>query len=173
MDRHGVRTAILVGIGERTASRVESMIEQAIQERATVIARLDVTRYQSHGERFVLGDGRALPFRDACADLVYSNAVIEHVGGEPDQERFLSEHARVGRTWIATTPNRWFPVESHTLVVLRHWSREHRQRERVVYSRLLSLRELTRILPGKATVKERAWSPTLTAVGTRDASTLS
>ena len=57
-------------------------------------------------------DGCALPFRDASFDLVYSNAVIEHLSPE-QQQRFANEVQRVGRGWFIATPNRWFPVEPH------------------------------------------------------------
>ena len=39
--------------------------------------------------------GQPLPFRDAEFDLIYSNAVIEHVGGPAQQRRFLEELLRV------------------------------------------------------------------------------
>ena len=57
-------------------------------------------------------DGCALPFCDRSFDIVYSNAVIEHLTPE-QQQKFASEVQRVGRAWFVTTPNRWFPVEPH------------------------------------------------------------
>jgi hypothetical protein len=67
-------------------------------------------------------DGRTLPFADGSFDLVYSNAVLEHVGDAEAQRAFLAEVARVGRRVLfVTTPNRCFPVDSHTLVPFVHW----------------------------------------------------
>jgi ubiquinone/menaquinone biosynthesis C-methylase UbiE len=63
---------------------------------------------------FVRADGRAMPFDDGSFDVVHSNAVIEHVGPRPEQQRFAAELVRVARAGFVTTPNRWFPVESHT-----------------------------------------------------------
>jgi hypothetical protein len=96
---------------------------------------------------YVRADGRHLPFRTGAMDLVVSNAVVEHVGGPADQRVFLDEHARVGKHWVATTPNRWFPVESHTNTVLLHWLPTWRARRRE-FTRLLSRRELVRLVAG-------------------------
>ena len=47
--------------------------------------------------------------------------MIEHVGGREQQRRFVEESLRVARRAFITTPNRWFPVEVHTLLPLVHW----------------------------------------------------
>jgi hypothetical protein len=74
------------------------------------------------GVRFVRADGHRLPFADASFDVVHSSAVLEHAGGGPDQELFLAELWRVARKAVfVTTPNRWFPVEFHTVLPLLHW----------------------------------------------------
>jgi ubiquinone/menaquinone biosynthesis C-methylase UbiE len=74
------------------------------------------------GVTYVEADGRNLPFADDSFDFVHSSAVIEHVGSFAQQVRFISECARVARKGVfVTTPNRWFPVEFHTLVPFAHW----------------------------------------------------
>jgi Methyltransferase domain len=74
------------------------------------------------GITYVRADGRDLPFQSASFDIVHSSAVLEHVGSFSDQQRFVSELTRVARrTVFMTTPNRWFPVEFHTLLPLLHW----------------------------------------------------
>jgi SAM-dependent methyltransferase len=70
---------------------------------------------------YVQGDACALPFADGAFDVVFSNAVVEHVGGEERQRAFVAEALRVGRRVFLTTPNRWFPVEVHTRLPLVHW----------------------------------------------------
>ena len=64
---------------------------------------------------------KPLPFRDAEFDVVYSNAVVEHVGARSDQARFINEAARVGRRLFIVVPNRLFPVEHHTGLPLVHY----------------------------------------------------
>ena len=71
---------------------------------------------------FHQADGRALPFPDLSFDFAHSSAVIEHVGSRADQTRLLSELWRVCRKGLfVTTPNRWFPIEFHSLMPLVHW----------------------------------------------------
>lgn len=74
------------------------------------------------GVKFVRANGIALPFKNACFDYVHSSAVLEHVGERGQQIKFLREIWRVVRKGIfVTTPNRWFPVEFHTVLPLLHW----------------------------------------------------
>jgi SAM-dependent methyltransferase len=80
-----------------------------------------------------VGDARDLPFPDKHFDVVFSNAVIEHVGGLEDQFKMASEVMRVGKNWFITTPNRLFPFEFHMRLPLvtwlphkaMHWFGEH------------------------------------------------
>jgi 2-polyprenyl-3-methyl-5-hydroxy-6-metoxy-1,4-benzoquinol methylase len=100
-------------------------------------------------------DGRQLPFPDDAFDVAFSNAVVEHVGGRDDQRRFVHELCRVARRVFLSTPNRWFPVETHTLMPLVHWlPRAPRdrifgalRRERWRGVELLSSRELLELFP--------------------------
>jgi SAM-dependent methyltransferase len=71
--------------------------------------------------RYVQGDALALPFADGEFDIVFSNAVIEHVGDRERQRQFVREALRVGRRAFLTTPNRRFPVEVHTRLPVVHW----------------------------------------------------
>ncbi|HVU78457.1 MAG TPA: methyltransferase domain-containing protein [Gaiellaceae bacterium] len=72
--------------------------------------------------RAVRADGRELPFADGEFDFGFSNAVVEHVaGGRDGQRRFVHELCRVAGRVFVTTPNRWFPLEVHTLLPFVHW----------------------------------------------------
>jgi hypothetical protein len=74
------------------------------------------------GVRAVQADGLRLPFPDRSFDVVHSSAVIEHVGSAERQRAFLAELFRVARRGVfVTTPNRWFPIEFHTVLPMVHW----------------------------------------------------
>lgn len=74
------------------------------------------------GLTFRRADGRALPFPDRSFDFAHSSAVIEHVGSRTNQVMLLAELWRVCRKGLfVTTPNRWFPVELHSVMPLVHW----------------------------------------------------
>ena len=92
-------------------------------ERITALGLHEGDRFRARypDARYVQGDALQLPFDDGSFDVVFSNAVIEHVGGEDEQRRFVAEALRVGRRAFVTTPNRWFPVEVHTRLPLVHW----------------------------------------------------
>lgn len=53
-------------------------------------------------------------------DIALSNAVIEHVGNYEAQKRWLEELSLICRRLIITTPNRHFPVETHTDILFLH-----------------------------------------------------
>ena len=74
------------------------------------------------GVHFVRADGCRLPFESGTFDFAHSSAVLEHVGSREQQVQFLRELSRVARRGIfLATPNRWFPIEFHTMLPLLHW----------------------------------------------------
>jgi SAM-dependent methyltransferase len=90
----------------------------------TAVGRTELDRFAAAFPtvRAVRADGRELPFADGEFDLGFSNAVVEHVdGGRDGQQRFVHELCRVAGRVFVTTPNRFFPLEVHTLVPLAHW----------------------------------------------------
>ena len=68
-----------------------------------------------------IAPGELLPFKDNEFDIVYSNAVLEHVGSRMKQGRFIAEMCRVGPRRFLAVPNRGFPIESHTCLPLVHY----------------------------------------------------
>lgn len=70
----------------------------------------------------VVGDARDLSeFEDSSFDIVFSNSVIEHLFTLADQARMAAEVRRVGRAYWVQTPNYWFPMEPHFMVLGWHW----------------------------------------------------
>ena len=92
-------------------------------ERITALGLSEGARFRASypRTRYVQGDALALPFADGEFDIVFSNAVVEHVGGREAQRQFVAEALRVARRAFVATPNRWFPVEVHTRLPLVHW----------------------------------------------------
>ena len=114
-----------VAFGDHSGCRTLNFFEELYPWPASVTA-LGVhegKRFQESYPQatYVQGDALALPFADGAFDIAFSNAVIEHVGGEAEQRRFVEEALRVGRRAFITTPNRWFPVEVHTRLPFVHW----------------------------------------------------
>jgi ubiquinone/menaquinone biosynthesis C-methylase UbiE len=147
-----------VGATPKLATQTfENIVENGL---LAFMEKLTVSGLEDKGgiwENWVMADGLNLPFDDKSFDLVISNAVIEHVGNEDDQAKFVLEHIRVGRFWVFTTPNRLFPVESHTYVVLSHMRKTWKH---PWVSRLLSKRDINRITPPDTRIKGGMFSPT-------------
>jgi SAM-dependent methyltransferase len=128
--------------------------------------------------RYALFNGCALPFADKTFDIVFSNAVIEHVMGPGQRELFAREVRRVGRSWFVTTPNYWFPFEPHYhLPFIQFLPREAQRwynrllgtaipKGKLGNLSLLSARELHRLFPEGRIVHVRVtfWPETLVSV---------
>jgi SAM-dependent methyltransferase len=65
--------------------------------------------------------GGRFPFEDKQFSIVYSNAVIEHVGEKQEQLLFIKEMRRVGYQIYFSTPAKEFPLELHTNYPFIHW----------------------------------------------------
>lgn len=82
----------------------------------------ETTRGQFPHIEFRKDNGLELDIEDSSFDLVFSNAVIEHVGNLQNVERFILEAVRVAKYRVVLiTPNRWFPLETHTKLLFLHW----------------------------------------------------
>jgi ubiquinone/menaquinone biosynthesis C-methylase UbiE len=90
----------------------------------TAVGQQDATFLEElyPGLKYVKADALDLAFPDASFDLVHASALLEHVGSIDNQGRVIREACRVARRGVClTTPNRWFPIEFHTLLPLVHW----------------------------------------------------
>jgi hypothetical protein len=123
----------------------------------------------------MVGDATAPPVDPADYDLVFSNSVIEHVGGSDAIGAFAAV-TRQGAQYFLQTPNRWFLVEPHFVLpfhfllprpvkaaVVMWWDRGPRRRtyqqalDRVDEIHLLTRRELELLFPGATIVVDRKW----------------
>lgn len=160
-----------VGFQDRSFHKGDNYIEENYPWRKQLTA-LGIVEPDHFARRYpdvkvVVYDGGQFPFPDQAFDIVWSNAVVEHVGDREAQLNFLSECARVGRRMFLTTPNRYFPVEVHTRIPLLHWlpkstfdgilRRLGKGRFAGEYMNLLSARQLRRLLAdaglGEARIK--------------------
>lgn len=122
---HPVNSVLDVGVTSDQSCPESNFFEQLYpyKEHITALSDQDARWMEQvyPGLRFVPGDGKNLPFEDASFDLVFSSAVIEHVGSFEQQALFLKECYRVARKFVfITTPNRWYPIEFHTLLPVIH-----------------------------------------------------
>lgn len=138
-------------------------------DRITALSDQDASWMEQRwpGLRFIRGNALQLPFEDSSFDLVFSSAVIEHVGSRSSQRKFLEELVRVSRKHVfITTPNRWFPMEPHSGLPFVHWlparmfrwilrkaGEEYLSQEKNL--NLLTRRELIDILPKIKSLRTR------------------
>jgi len=132
-----------------------------------------------------VADACRLPWPDKHFDIVYSNAVIEHVGGPEEQRQMAAEITRVGKRWFVTTPNRWYPFEFHLRLPLVTWLPHHgylwfgrfvqysHVQHKYIFGhgvdhlRLLGVSDLQAYFPGSRIIRQRVtfMPETLVAVG--------
>jgi 2-polyprenyl-3-methyl-5-hydroxy-6-metoxy-1,4-benzoquinol methylase len=63
-----------------------------------------------------------MPLKDNTFDIVMSNATIEHIGNNNNQIKFVKETVRLCKKLVfISTPNRYFPIDFHTLLPFIHW----------------------------------------------------
>lgn len=125
-DPSGNDRLLDVGVTSDTTYEASNYLEAWYKYKNNVVAvGIDDASFLEElypGMKFVMANGLDLPFEDRSFDIVHSSAVLEHVGSEEKQVQFVRECARVAkRAFFITTPNRWFPIEFHTVLPLIHW----------------------------------------------------
>ncbi|ONH28972.1 class I SAM-dependent methyltransferase [Pseudofrankia asymbiotica] len=88
-----------------------------------VVVNLDVPDQAAHAP--AVPDGITVVLGDACDppvevradtfDLVFSNSVLEHVGGHAKRQAFAEVAQQLAPLHWVQTPNRYFPLEPHWL----------------------------------------------------------
>jgi SAM-dependent methyltransferase len=153
-----------LGFGEGDGCATMNFFEERYPwpERITALGLHEGTGFRTRYPTipYVQGDACELPFEDGAFDVVFSNAVIEHVGGRDRQRRLVAEALRVGRRVFVTTPNRRFPIEVHTRLPLVHWLPDvlsHRVyralgKDDATEIDLLTRRSLAALFPGRVRI---------------------
>lgn len=133
----GPETKIL-DLGSEDGRAIAALLEPtAVRPGNVWLADIEPDVVSSGASRFgfnavKLKEFEALPFEDGFFDIVFCSSVIEHVTvpksevwsiwrqsefshrAAESQKFFAAEIARVGRGFFVQTPNRNFPIESHT-----------------------------------------------------------
>lgn len=94
------------------------------------------------GLKFKQGTALEMPFEDNTFEMVFSSAVIEHVGSNQNQSKFIRECFRIAKKYVfITTPNRYHPIELHTAIPLIHWLPKniHRKTLKIIGKNFFSL----------------------------------
>lgn len=119
-----------IGVANKEYSPVDNFFIKNFRSRENITALGigDISEFRRNypDVRALTYDGGRFPFNDCEFDVAHSNAVIEHVGFHEAQVLFLKEMVRVSKRGMITTPNKYFPVETHTRVPLIHWLEKER-----------------------------------------------
>jgi hypothetical protein len=162
-------------------------------------ARVTVLNLDEPGES---DDGRIVPVTgDACHadevlaaagvdtsyDLVFSNSLIEHVGGHARRSELARQvHQLAPRHWVQT-PYRYFPLEPHWLFpgmqflpaaarvrIARHWPLVHTRppsmdeaRDKVLWTELIGVTEMRDYFPTSTILHERLLGITKSLIAVR------
>ncbi len=113
-------------------------------------------------------------FSDKSVDIVFSNSVIEHVGGFEKQKKMAEEIRRIGKKYWVQTPYKHFPIEMHFLFplfqyfprkfqefIVQHWPLSFAKMYGLdpIYEldhlRLVSISEMKEMFPDSIILKER------------------
>lgn len=182
----------ILDLGSEDGSHVASVITPLDVDPADVyIADIDAAAVARGAERFgfspvVIPEDGLLPFPDGYFDVVFCSSVIEHVTGDKEeakrtrdgrfateadrhQRMFAGEIRRIGKRYFVQTPNRWFPIESHSwlplvgflprplLVPLLRFTNRWWIKKTIPDFRLLTAGELSDLFPDARIFRERSF----------------
>jgi len=161
---------IIVNIGAGNGLFLES-----IYNRRDKIIALDIEIVMLHDLKrkypevqCIVADAKALPFKNKSVNILFSNAVIEHVGSISYQHKFAEEIQRVSEKYFVTCPNKYFPFEFHYRLPFYQFIPKSVQKwlfdkfhiglwyeNKWEDINLLSARQLKKYFPGTTIVKQR------------------
>lgn len=132
------RETRIIDIGSENGSAIATVLAGTNIDPSNVfIADVDAERVADGARRYgfvpvPISESGRLPFDDHFFDIVYCSSVIEHVTmaksdiwqqrsdkefraqARQRQREFAEEIRRLGKSYYVQTPNKWFPIESHT-----------------------------------------------------------
>jgi len=135
----------VLDLGSETGEHIANVLtETNFIPRNIYIADIDSGAVAEGARRFgftpvVIDESGKLPFPDQFFDIVYCSSVIEHVTISKNvvwqirsgrkfkkmsteaQTRFSQEINRIGKQYYVQTPNKWFPIESHSWLPVVGW----------------------------------------------------
>jgi SAM-dependent methyltransferase len=135
----------LLDLGSEVGEHIAKLVaDTAIIPANVYIADIDADAVAEGARRFgftpvVINESGRLPFPDGYFDVVHCSSVVEHVTipkadiwslrsgrefrrrSEEAQAKFAQEIKRVGRQYYVQTPDKWFPVESHSWLPFVGW----------------------------------------------------
>lgn len=184
-------TTILDLGSENGRHMADVLAGSVIDSRNVYIADLNAAAVEEGARRFgftpvVIDESGRLPFPDGFFDIVHCSSVLEHVTvpkgrvwqvrsgrdfkrlSRQSQQRFADEIARVGRQFYVQTPDKWFPLESHSWLPFAGWLPRRtllpllRATNRFWVKKtapdwnLLDARTLSRLFPGIPILRERS-----------------
>lgn len=183
----------LLDLGSEVGEHVAKLVAGSDIEPANVyIADITEDAVNEGNKRFgftpvVIPESGRLPFPDKYFDIVHCSSVIEHVTlpkseiwdvrsgrefaqrAEVAQASFAREIMRVGKRFYVQTPNKWYPVESHTWLPFFGWlprrvmlpllriTNSHWVKQAGPDWHLLSARQLSMLFDGQPVVKEKSF----------------
>jgi len=106
------------------------------------------------------------PWPERLTGVGHTELERQVAGGRGGQRAFVHELCRVSRRVFVTTPNRWFPIEVHTLLPLVHWLPAGPRRRLLPFGDVLdplSAKDLAALFPYRVRVINTGM--TLIAVG--------
>jgi SAM-dependent methyltransferase len=135
----------VLDLGSETGQYIEKVLKgTGIEPKNVYIADLNRDAVTEGSQRFgftpvVIHESGALPFPDGFFDVVHCSSVIEHVtvrksdvwkvrsgkefrkSSSAAKRDFAQEVKRLGKQYYVQTPNRWFPLESHSWLPFLGW----------------------------------------------------
>ena len=169
----------------------EAWLAAPVRPRHVLVVNLERFEDTPDWMTSIAADACDLPadVRAGTFDFVYSNSVIEHVGGHDRREHFAANVRALAPHYWVQTPNRYFPIEPHWMFpgmqflpaparagVIRHWDPRRargtaRSRESALAEalsvELVTKSELEFYFPDAAMVRERFFGLTKSIVAGR------